>query len=211
MNTTQAEFLTILSWYEGAVAIPEAVARQIRETCILQGKPLLFAAPRPNPTILHAVWKDNGFLLNLGNPNDPLRLPTWGEYIDYYGVDMKDEDERAEFFERTFFWSRYEEEPEPAICLDREISGDILDVYCESDFLAYVSPLADAYRYLEDIEFFEQTEQFPDNPLGEIRFIEACESKTNIPYVWARDLASLACLQHRLNQLGENTIIEIFD
>ena len=45
--------------------------------------------------------------------------------------------------------------------------------------------------------------------LGKLRFIEGDRPGSNLTYVEAPDLATLACLQNRLNELGENFAIEI--
>jgi len=48
-----------------------------------------------------------------------------------------------------------------------------------------------------------------DGPLGELRFVEGERPGSNLTYVEAPDLATLACLQTRLNELGEDLAIEI--
>jgi hypothetical protein len=42
-----------------------------------------------------------------------------------------------------------------------------------------------------------------------LRFIEGDRPGSNLTYVEAPDLATLACLQTRLNELGEDLAIEI--
>jgi hypothetical protein len=45
--------------------------------------------------------------------------------------------------------------------------------------------------------------------LGESNFIQGDRPGSNLTYVEAPDLATLACLQNRLNEIGENLAIEI--
>jgi hypothetical protein len=45
--------------------------------------------------------------------------------------------------------------------------------------------------------------------LGKLRFIEGDRPGSNLTYVEAPDLATLACLQNRLNELGQNYAITI--
>jgi hypothetical protein len=47
------------------------------------------------------------------------------------------------------------------------------------------------------------------DPLGRLRFIEGPHPDSNLTYVEAPDLATIACLQYRLNELDENVRIEI--
>jgi hypothetical protein len=47
------------------------------------------------------------------------------------------------------------------------------------------------------------------DPLGELSFIEGDHPGSNLTYVEAPDLATLACLQNRLNELGQSLAIEI--
>jgi hypothetical protein len=45
--------------------------------------------------------------------------------------------------------------------------------------------------------------------LGELRFIEGDRPDSNLTYVEAQHLASLAWLQNRLNEIGKNHEIKI--
>lgn len=73
----------------------------------------------------------------------------------------------------------------------------------------YEGPAALAYRMLEDLPLDDGRGERSDNPLGELRFIEGDHPGSNLTYVEAPDLATLACLQNRLNELDENRAIEI--
>ena len=69
--------------------------------------------------------------------------------------------------------------------------------------------MAMAYRYLADLPLGDPGKRFPGDPLGRLRFIEGDHPGSNLTYVEAPDLATIACLQHRLNELDENVRIEI--
>jgi len=73
----------------------------------------------------------------------------------------------------------------------------------------YEGPMASAYRRLEDLPLDDGRGERSDNPLGELRFIEGDHPGSNLTYVEAPDLATLACLQNRLNELDESLAIEI--
>lgn len=69
--------------------------------------------------------------------------------------------------------------------------------------------MASAYRHLESLPLDDKRGLPGKNPLGEIAFVEGDHPGSNLTYVRAPDLATLACLQTRLNELGENLAIEI--
>ena len=70
-------------------------------------------------------------------------------------------------------------------------------------------PSARAYRLLEDLPLDDGRGVGGDSPLGEMRFMEGDRPGSNLTYVKAPDLASLACLQNRLNELGESLALEV--
>jgi hypothetical protein len=69
--------------------------------------------------------------------------------------------------------------------------------------------MASAYRRLEDLPLDDGQGERSGSRLGELRFIEGDHPGSNLTYVEAPDLATLACLQNRLNELGQNLAIEI--
>jgi hypothetical protein len=73
----------------------------------------------------------------------------------------------------------------------------------------YEGPAALAYRMLEDLPLDDGRGELGGQRLGRLRFIEGDRPGSNLTYVEAPDLATLACLQNRLNELDENLAIEI--
>jgi hypothetical protein len=163
--------------------------------------------------ILHAVWRDSAFLLHLGHPYEDPRLPTWGELVNYFRLDLGDTEVREKFFEYFFNWRPFEGKPEPKIKLSAEISGVLsLLVYEDNPgFQKYMKTPAVAYRYLKWLLFDCEARKLPGEPLGEIQFIDKHQSQDGMPHVLAKDLASLACLQYCMDKKGENTWIQIIN
>jgi hypothetical protein len=149
------------------------------------------------------------YTLHFGDPDAEPPLPTWEEFIDSRGVDLDCDEERFDFLEQYFSWDRSSGDPEPDIPLNEEIDGGALDFYMEWDFEMHGSPMAMAYRYLADLPLGDSGKALAGDPLGRLRFIEGPHPGSNLTYVEAPDLATIACLQHRLNELNENIRIEI--
>ena len=147
--------------------------------------------------------------LHFGDPDAEPPVPTWGEFIDSRGVDLDRDEERFDFLEQYFSWDRSSGDPEPDIPLNEEIDGGALDFYMEWDFEMRESPMALAYHYLNDLPLCPETIRRTGDPLGNHSFIEGDRPGSNLTYVRAPDLATIACLQLRLNELNENILIEI--
>ena len=124
-------------------------------------------------------------------------------------MDLRNDKERSEFLQEYFGWDPSEGEPEPEIPLNEPIDGWAEDFYMEWDFEMHQSPMALAYHYLNDLPLCPENTPTNGDPLGRLRFIEGDRPGSNLTYVRAPNLATLACLQHRLNELNENIHIEI--
>lgn len=203
------DFLTLCGLTAGSVLIPAPVARLIRDTCVLDGKPLVLPRRFKNSSTIYAVNEYGDYTLHFGDQNAEPDLPTWEDFIDSRGVDLENEKERLDFLEEYFSWDRSEGEPEPVIPLHEEIDGYALDFYMEWDFEMRESPMARAYHYLDDLPLCPDNHGNVIDPLGRLRFIEGDRPGSNLTYVRAPNLATLACLQHRLDELNENIHIEI--
>jgi hypothetical protein len=79
----------------------------------------------------------------------------------------------------------------------------------EWDFEMSESPMALAYHYLNDLPLCPEDIRSTGDPLGNLSFIEGDRPGSNLTYVRAPDLATIACLQHRLNELNKNIRIDI--
>jgi hypothetical protein len=203
------DFLSLLGLSAGSTLIPAPVARLIRETCVLGGQPLIISPRSSKSSIIYAVHEYGDYHLHFGDPDAEPPLPTWEEFIDSRGVNLSNDKERSEFLQEYFGWDPSEGEPEPEIPLSEPIDGWAEDFYMEWDFEMHESPMAMAYRYLADLPLGDSGKAFAGDPLGRLRFIEGDRPGSNLTYVEAPDLATIACLQHRLNELNENIRIEI--
>ena len=187
--------------------IPAPVARLIRETCVLAREPYL-VLPRDPSSTLYAMSGDGltDFTLYLGDPFEEQKTPTWREYFDEYeGIDVDDK-EAVEGWWREHVGDP-EEDPVTILAGD-EIDGWALENW-EFRQEVYEGPMASAYRHLESLPLDDKRGLRGSNPLGELGFVEGDHPGSNLTYVRAPDLATLACLQTRLNELGENLAIEI--
>ena len=214
--------------------MPDAVARVIRETCVLAREPYL-VLPRDPRSTLYAVGTNGktDFMLHLGDPFEEQKVPTWREhwsagrsgqiarmrdpagrdeqerasqYFDEYeSIDVDDEEAVADW------WREHVGDPEEdpvSIVPDDEIDGWAYENW-EFRQEVYEGPMASAYRRLEELPLDDDRGLGGENPLGELRFVEGDRPGSNLTYVEAPDLATLACLQNRLNELGQNLAIEI--
>jgi len=200
-------FLSLCGLAAGSCLVPDAVARIIRETCVLADQPYLILPRNPRST-LYALSTDrkSEFMLHLGDPSEETPLPTWKEYFDEYeGIDISDKEAVEDW------WRDQVGDPEEdpiTIQADDEIDGAALEKW-ENQQEMHEGPSARAYRLLEDLPLDDGRGVGGDSPLGELRFIEGDRPGSNLTYVEAPDLAALACLQNRLNELDENFAIEI--
>jgi len=199
------DFLSLCGLAAGSCIIPVRLARAIRDTCVLGGQPYFINAPASG-SVLYAVQNtSNEFTFRLGGEVSP---PTWREYLeDSQGIDPRDP-EAVNAWQREQYGIEPGEEDE--IALDEPIDGGALDHWCEWDYSLREGPEAQAYRYLEDLPL-DDGKKTGGSPLGKLRFIEGDRPGSNFTYVEAPDHATLACLQHRLNELGTNIRIEIQD
>lgn len=203
------EFLTLCGLAAGSVLIPKPIARLIRDTCVLAGQPLILPRHSKASSIIYAVYDYGDYTLHFGDPDAEPPVPTWEEFIDSRGVNLDCDEERWEILEQYFHWYRSEGEPEPDIPLGDPIDGGALEFYMDWDFELRESPMALAYHYLNDLPLCPGDDGNVGDPLGELDFIQGDRPGSNLTYVQASDLASLACLQHRLNELGKDIHIEI--
>jgi hypothetical protein len=201
------EFLSLCGLAAGSCLVPNAVARLIHETCVLSREPYLLL-PRDPRSTLFALSSDGrtDFMLHLGDPFEEEKLPTWRQYFDEYEcIDIRDKSAVEEW------WREQVGDPEDdpiTIQADQEIDGAALARW-ETHQELFEGPSASAFRYLERLQLDDGRGLGEGNPLGELRFIEGDRPGSNLTYVEAPDLASLACLQNRLNELDENLAIRI--
>jgi hypothetical protein len=69
--------------------------------------------------------------------------------------------------------------------------------------------MALTFSYLSIVPLGDSPKQVGGDPLGRLSLIEEDRPGSNLTYVRAPDCATLACLQHRLDELNTNVRIEI--
>ena len=202
-------FLSLCGLAAGSCLVPDAVARIIRETCVLADQPYLILPRNPRDT-LYAL-STNGktdFMLHWGDPQESQTPPTWRDYFDEYeGFDIKDKTAVREWWTEQVGDPEDEDDP-MTIKADETIDGVALEKW-ENRQEMHDGPAALAYRMLEDMPLDDGRGEVGGQRLGRLRFIEGDRPGSNLTYVEAPDLATLACLQSRLNELGQNMAIEI--
>ena len=201
------DFLSLCGLAAGSCLVPDAIARVIRDTCVLADQPYLILPRDPSDT-LYALTTDGttDFMLHLGDPSVESTPPNWRDYLDEFeGIDIKDKKAVREW------WIEQVGDPEEdpiTIKANEEIDGIALDKW-ENEQEMHAGPAARAFHHLSELPLDDGSRLVGGQALGKLRFIEGDRPGSNLTYVEAPDLATLACLQNRLNELGENFAIEI--
>lgn len=205
---TRRQFLRLTGLVTTACLVPDAVARAIHECCVLNNKPFL-VLPRSPKGLLYAVEESGEFALHLGDPFADPEPPTWGVYLRNHGVDPADRAAVVKWFCNE---EGCEEEDvcEPDLNEPIGYCGDYYyDNWLEWDYSLRNGPMARAYHYLDRLKIGDGSSVAGGDVLGAFDFIEGDRPGSNLTYVRTCDLASLACLQHRLNELDERVEIKI--
>ena len=201
------DFLSLCGLAAGSCLVPDAIARVIRDTCVLADQPYLILPRDPSDT-LYALTTDGttDFMLHLGDPSVESTPPNWRDYLDEFeGIDIKDKKAVREW------WIEQVGDPEDdpiTIKAKDTIDGIALDKW-ENEQEMHAGPSARAFHHLSELPLDDGSRLVGGEALGKLRFIEGDRPGSNLTYVEAPDLATLACLQNRLNELGQNLAIEI--
>jgi len=93
-------FLSLCGLAAGSCLVPDAIARAIRDACVLAERPYLVLPRNPSSTLY--AYRNNGkmdFTFYLGDPTEEEKTPTWREYFDEYeGIDVEDEESVADWW-----------------------------------------------------------------------------------------------------------------
>lgn len=203
------DFLSIFGISVGSLLIPAPVARLIRDTCVMQEKPLITPPASRNCSIIYAIRESKDYTLHYGDPDQETDLPTWGEFAENRGFALHNPKEHLAFLEEFLGWRPSDGTRKPRVPVNSPITGSALDHYLEWDYELRECPMALAYSYLSNLPLGDSPKGFTGDPLGRLSFIEGDRPGSNLTYVRAPDFATLACLQHRLNELNSNVRIEI--
>jgi hypothetical protein len=201
------DFLTLSGLALGSVLIPSSVARLIWETCVENGEPLLIT-PRSSRSILYAVDDCGSYTFHCGDPYAEPEPPTWDEYLDMNGVQTSDPESVKEYFRDQ---SGCEPGEEPEITLTDPIDGYTYELWLDGDYSMQSSSMALGYHYLQGLPLCPDRKKSPGDPLGSLSFIEGPHPGSNLTYAQAPDYSTVACLQHRLNELDEGVEIKFYD
>ena len=94
------DFLSLCGLAAGSCLVPDAIARAIRDACVLAERPYLVLPRNPSSTLY--AYSNNGkmdFTFYLGDPTEEEKTPTWREYFDEYeGIDVEDEESVADWW-----------------------------------------------------------------------------------------------------------------
>jgi hypothetical protein len=160
-----------------------------------RGEPLLIAPKRTVETLYADMNRyDGSFSLNLG---DDVQLPsmTIAEFAEWQCGSREE-----------YLWDWCGEDPD-------EVGIDSIDWDEETDPVLIAEcwptddiPCVKAYNLLSELDLGPQLEGA--QAVGELRFSGGSPGG-NVSGVYATDAVTLTLLQHRLNELGENTRIEL--
>ena len=201
------DFLSLCGLVAGSCLVPDAIARVIRDTCVLADQPYLILPRDPSDT-LYALTTDGttDFMLHYGDPFEASDPPTWNEYFDdFEGFSFKDKKALREW------WTEQVGDPEDdpiTIKAKDTIDGIALEKW-ENEQEMHAGPAALAFHHLSELPLDDGSRLVGGEALGNLRFIEGDRPGSNLTYVEAPDLATLACLQNRLNELDQSLAIEI--
>lgn len=204
------DFLSLCGAVAGSCLIPSAVARLIHDTCILSHQPLIVAPPHPK-RILRAIADYNTgaepYTLFLGDPRVDPEPISWLEYYERFaGVDINDPKALQHFCDKCLDSPDQLGESLDAY-LARPISGEALQRW-QFKWEHEECPSVKAYDLLSSIPLSDGANLNDGNSLGQLSF-DTDLSLPPRPTVDAPDLASLACLQHRLNELDQEVEVRI--
>jgi len=75
------DFLSLCGLAAGSCLVPDAIARVIRDTCVLAEQPYLILPRNPSSTLY--AYSNTGkmnFTFYLGDPTEEEKTPTWREH-----------------------------------------------------------------------------------------------------------------------------------
>lgn len=206
-------FLSLAGITSGSCLISSSIARRIHEVCIGASQPLVLA-PENYSLELYAEESYGNYLLHLGDPEEEPEYPTYREFIERQGFDTEN---RRSLRDYLINWRCHDVQTdgltkyaidELMSNLDEPIDGYERNHWMEWDFELHDGTLPSAYHYLLDLPLDDGN---PSNgfELGSLSFIEGDRPGSNLTYVEADNLATIASLQHRLNELKTGAIIHI--
>jgi hypothetical protein len=198
-------FLTLAGASAGSFLIPSTIARRIRDVCLGNSKPLILA-PSCHSFDLYAQKDYSGYLLHLGDPNEPPDYPLLRDFIWDRGFNPE---KTASLRDYLVNWRCHDVDSDVPIkqaiaelkdSLDEPIDGYERSYWMDWDFETSDGTLPRAFHYLADLPL-DDGSSGDGFDLGSLSFVEGDRPGSNLTYVEAESLAVVASLQHRLNAL----------
>jgi hypothetical protein len=209
MNTilTRRHFLISGSAALGACFLPFGLLRRLHDHQLNTNEVLIEGPARVQHT-LYASPKDDGWQLALGFPTTELpAAPTWREWL----VDQEniDPDNRMQLA-RWIRDNREEVSSPRRDWLDSEVSAYRWEQYLDGRFAVYESPEAQALHYLTSLKLANgPVIDSQGNTVGTVRYYQGTMPGADWHFVNVEGEIILPALQHRLRELGEDTLIKV--
>jgi hypothetical protein len=195
----------------GAWSVPGPTAQLIERLARERNEPYLVKVSAPKVVLYaHPEEPDYGLQLSLGRSlydDDPEPI-TWEYWCEVNGVDpRKPRELRQALIDQDLL------DPEDRFArpsLSDIVPPEVFDHYVDNYWLRNDSASARAFDYLSTLELGCR-HPGDSAPLGELIFDDGPGMGNDSLLVYARDVATLAGLQQRLLQLGEEVEIRMAD
>lgn len=194
----------------GACFLPAQLIRRVRDHQ-LNTNELLIEGPERVKHTLYAKERDyGGWILSLDSITEQLpSAPTWRKWLsDHENIDPDDRSDLAKWL-----WDNREtlrEYGPSKNWLDSEIPDYRWDQYLEGRYAIYESPEARALHYLSGLNLANGPIVDRDgNDVGSVHFYHGTMPGADWHFVDVEGVLILPALQHRLRELGEETLIEV--
>ncbi len=206
-NLTRRHFLISGAAALGACFLPPSLLRRARDYQLSTNE-VLIEGPKHVSHTLYAKEIDDGWQLALGSPTTEFpEPPTWREWLeDHEHVDTNSRVELLKWIRAN----RDEIDGPVRSWLDSEMSGYRWDQYLEGEFAIYESPEAQALHYLSGLRLAHgPITDSQGRDVGTVRYYQGTMPGVDWHFVNVHGEMILPALQHRLRELGEDTLIKV--
>lgn len=206
-NISRRHFLISGAAALGACFLPASLLRRAHDHRLNTNEVLIEGPVRARHT-LYANPQDDGWQLALGFPTTEFPpVPTWREWLkDHEHIDPKDRAELAKWIREN----REEVSGPSRDWLDSDIPSHRWEQYLEGEFAVYESPEAQALHYLSGLRLSNgPMTDHKGNDVGTVRFFQGTMPGADWHFVNVEGELILPALQHRLRELGEDTLVKV--
>lgn len=204
---TRRHFLISGAAALGACFLPPSLLRRARDYQLSTNEVLIEGPQRVSHT-LYAKEQDDGWQLALGYPTTEMPpAPTWSEWLrDYEDVDPKNRSALAKWIREN----RDEVSGPSSDWLDSDVSPYLWEQYLDGRFAVNDSPEAQALHYLSGLRLAHgPITDGKGRDVGTVRFYYGTMPGADWHFVNVEGEMILPALQHRLRELGEDTLIKV--